>query len=296
MTAFFCDTDSELWYEVADRLNITNIIEMPYTIGGKEYLYDFGRSNYDYKEFFGKLRSGEVAITSALNPEDYKRYFEPFFRKGEDIFYVSFSSEMSGTFKYMDMALKELNAKYPGVKFVRYDTKAISMGAGLQVIAAAKLFNEGKSVEEICAYLDKMSPVTNISIVVDDLQHLKRGGRLSATQAFFGGIIKIKPIIKLTKQGTLIATDKVPGRNKALAVITDEIIRDASHLDEHPIVIMHGDCEEEAMRVKEKILSALPQTDVWVYPIGPVIGAHCGPGTIGICYVGKERPDAPSAN
>ena len=107
---------------------------------------------------------------------------------------------MSGTFKYMDMALKELNAKYPGVKFVRYDTKAISMGAGLQVIAAAKLFNEGKSVEEICAYLDKMSPVTNYLSRCRRPPAPQKRGRLSATQAFFGGILKIKPIIKLTKQ------------------------------------------------------------------------------------------------
>lgn len=292
MTAFFCDTDCELWYEQADRLGITNIILMPYTICGKEYFYDFGRT-YNPKEFFRLLREGNVAITSALNPEDYKNYFEPFFQKGEDIFYVSFSSEMSGTFKYMDIAVKELQEKYPGVKFTRYDTKAISMGAGIPVLAAAKLHNEGKSVEEICAYLDKLVPHVNSVIVVDDLQHLKRGGRISAASAVIGGILKIKPIIKLTKKGTLAALEKVAGRNKAIANAIDEVITSATVPGEHPIVIMNADCEEEALRAKEKLTAALPEADIWLYDVGPVIGAHCGPGTLAFCYVGKERPDAP---
>lgn len=295
MTAFFCDTDCELHYSKAEELGITNIILMPYTIGGKESLYDFGKT-YDAADFFKQLREGATAITSALNPEDYKNYFEPFYKKGEDIFYVSFSQEMSGTFKYMDMAIKELSAQYPNVKFTRYDTKAISMAAGIPVMAAAKLYNEGKSVEEICAYLDKLIPLINASVIVDDLQHLKKGGRLSAGQAFLGGILKIKPIIKLTKKGTLAPLDKVAGRNKAIATVTDEIIRDASHLDEHPIVIMHADCIDDATRIKDKFAAALPSADVWIYDVGPVIGAHCGPGTIGLCFVGKERPDAPAAS
>ncbi|MDD3947182.1 MAG: DegV family protein [Clostridia bacterium] len=295
MTAFFCDTNCEIRYDMAEKLGIKNIIQMPYTIDGKEYFYDLGKT-YNAKEFFALLRAGKPAITSALNPEDYKFYFEPFFKNGEDIFYVSFSSEMSGTFKYMDMAVKELQTQYPGVKFTRYDTKGISMSAGISVIAAAKMFHAGKSVEEIGAYLDTLVPIVNASVVVDDLQHLKRGGRLSAAQAFFGGILKIKPIIKLTKKGTLAALDKVPGRNKALATVTDHIINDVTMLDQYPIVILQADCEEDANRVKAKINAALPEADVWIYAVGPVIGTHCGPGTVGICYVGKERPDAVSAS
>jgi DegV family protein with EDD domain len=295
MTVFFCDTDSELWYDKADELGLKNIILMPYTICGKEYFYDFGR-NYDSKEFFRLMREGNIAITSALNPEDYKKYFEPYYQKGEDIFYVSFSSEMSGTFKYMDMAVKELSAKYPGVKFTRYDTKGISMGAGLSVIAAAKMFNAGKSVEEICAYLDHLIYKVNTFVIVDDLQYLKRGGRLSAMSALIGGILNIKPIIKLTKKGTLIPADKVPGRNKAIAKVTDQVLAEADMLDEYPIVVLHADCPSDAERIKEKLKAGLPQAEIWLQDIGPVIGAHCGPGTIGICFVGKERPDAPAAS
>lgn len=291
MTAFFCDTNCELWWTRAKELGIKNIIRMPYTICDKEYFYDLGEK-YDPKEFFGLVKAGNVPITSALNPEDYKVYFEPFFKAGEDIFYVSFSSEMSGTFKYLDMAIAELSKKYPNVKFTRYDTKAISMAAGIAVYAAAKAHNEGKSVEEITAMLDGLIQRINAVIVVDDLQHLKRGGRLSAAQAILGGILNIKPVIKLNKQGKLYSAAKVSGKNKAYAVVTDEIIASVSDFDKYPIVIMNADCAEDSARIAAKLQAALPAAQIWEQAVGPVIGTHCGPGTIGICYVGKERPDA----
>lgn len=288
MTAFFCDTNCEINYKTAAELGIKNIIRMPYTICDKEYFYDLGEK-YDPKWFFNLVREGNIPITSALNPEDYKSYFEPFFKAGEDILYVSFSSEMSGTFKYMDMAVKELSAIYPSVKFKRYDTKGISMAAGLSVMAAAKAYNAGKSVEEICAYLDTIVPYINASVVVDDLQHLKRGGRLTAVKAALGTLLKLKPIIKLSEKGVLSPVENVAGRNKALMTITEEIIQKADNFEDFPIVIMNADCLEDAERVKAKILAAHPNATVWQYNVGPVIGTHCGPGTIGICYKSKER-------
>lgn len=290
MTAFFCDTNCELWWDRAKALGITNIIRMPYTICDKEYFYDLGE-NTDSKKFFDLVRAGNTPITSALNPEDYKAYFEPFFKAGEDIFYVSFSTEMSGTFKYLEMAINELSKKYPGVKFTRYDTKGISMAAGIPVYYAAKAYNEGKSVDDIIKMLDNLVPSVNCTIVVDDLQHLKRGGRLSAAQAFFGGILNIKPIIKLNKDGKLAAVGKVPGRNKALLTMTDEIIEKVADTS-YPIVIMDADCREDSDRVAAKIKAVLPGADIWQQSVGPVIGTHCGPGTIGICFVGGERPNA----
>ncbi|MFA5449559.1 MAG: DegV family protein [Clostridia bacterium] len=290
MTAFFCDSNCELWWETANSLGIKNIIKMPYTISGEEKFYDLGK-DYDAKDFFDKIRKGNIPITSALNPENYKEYFEPFFKAGEDIFYVSFSSEMSATFKYMDMAVAELSKTYPDVKFTRYDTKGISLSAGLLVYIAAKAHNEGKSTDEIIALLDTLKNYTNCSIVVDDLQHLKRGGRLSGFQAFAGGMLNIKPIIKLSKLGTLFSAAKVMGRNKAFATIADEIIADAANTA-YPIAIMDADCRAESDRIAQKIKAALPDVEIWQQSVGPVIGTHCGPGTIGICYIGnKERPD-----
>lgn len=289
MTAFFFDTDSELNWKEAKELGLTNVIRMPYTICNEERFADLGES-YDPKAFFDLVKAGNVPVTSALNMEDYRNYFEPFFKKGEDIFYVSFGSSMSGTFKYMDIAVAELQKEYPNVKFTRYDTNAISMATGIAVCEAAKLFNAGKSVEEICAFLDVLVPRINAYVVADDLQHLKRGGRITAVKAAIGGLLKIKPVIKLTTAGKLSPFASVPGRNKALATITDEVIRDIRDTDKYPIVVMSADCRADADRVINKLKTALPNVEIWDYDVGPVIGTHCGPGTVGICFVGDARP------
>ncbi|MFI3229406.1 MAG: DegV family protein [Bacillota bacterium] len=295
MTAFFCDSNCELNYKYLEELNITNVIYMPYSICDEEKYFDMGKA-YDAKAFFDLVRAGNTPKTSALNPAEYITYFEPFFAKGEDIFYVSFSHSMSGTFKYMDMAIKELSAKYPNVKFTCYDTKAISMSAGLMVYAAAKQFNAGKSVDEICAYLDEIQQHMHAHVTVDDLQYLKRGGRITATSAIIGGLLKLKPLIKLVDFGMLQSFGTVPGRNKAMLSLADEVIKTATDIKDFPIAILTADCRPEAERVKARILSQLPDATVILCDVGPTIGAHCGPGTIGICFKSTStRPVAPKA-
>lgn len=264
---------------------------MPYTLDGVEKFYDLGK-DHNAKAFFDALRDGQTAITSALNPADYTEYFEPFFKAGEDIFYISFSSEMSGTFKYMDTAVKELKEKYPKASFTRYDTKGISLAAGVPVWAAAKAFAEGKTVNEVIRLLDSLCPRMNALLVADDLNYLKRGGRLSSAQAFFGSILKIKPIIKLTNKGTLEVFEKVSGANKAYLQITQELVASVSDLDDYPVCILTADNDEAREILVEELRELLPKANLWVYDVGPVIGTHCGPGTVAVVFVGDERPRA----
>ena len=159
MSVIFIDTDSELPFEKAQELNLDDkfIIKMPYTICDKETFYDLGES-YDAKEFFSLVRAGNMPITSGLNVEIYKEYFEPFFAQGEDILYVSFSEELSGTFKYHDIAIEELREKYPDAKYRRFDTRGISLVAGLPCYYAVKMHNEGKSNDEIVEFLSEFAP------------------------------------------------------------------------------------------------------------------------------------------
>ncbi len=288
MTAFFCDTNCELNYKILEELNVTNVIKMPYTICEEEKYFDMGKE-YNAKDFFDLVRAGNIPKTSALNPEEYKAYFEPFFAKGEDIFYVSFSSTMSGTFKYMDMAVNELKAQYPNVKFTRYNTSAISMAAGLLVYNAIKQFNAGKSVEEICEFLDNEQQYVHAHVTVDDLQHLKRGGRITAVKAALGTMLKLKPLIKLVSTGMLQPFGNVAGRNKAILSITDGVIATAVDTKEYPISILTADCRQEAERVRDRLQASLPDATIWICDVGPTIGAHCGPGTLGICYKSKEK-------
>ncbi|MDR0697486.1 MAG: DegV family protein [Christensenellaceae bacterium] len=286
MATLIFDSNSELLWTKAKELNLNNCIRMPYTICDTEYFYDLGEK-YDAPWFFNLVRQGNIPITSALNPENYKTYFEPFFKKGEEILYISFSTKMSGTFAYLDTAIAELKAKYPDVKYTRYDTKAISMATGLQVYLAAKAFNEGKSIAEIIKLLDDISPRTHITLIVDDLQHLRRGGRLNTIQTLIGGVLKIKPVIKLLEDGTLGAKDKVNGLNKAIHYLANDAVANAQ--DKYPIVVHDADSQIEGDRLGLMIKDKLPDAEIWRQSVGPVIGAHCGPGAIAICYIGSNN-------
>lgn len=286
MNVLFIDTDCELPYARAEEVGLTNVIRMPYTICGKEYFYDLGKT-YNAKEFFTLVRQGNMPITSGLNSEIYKGYFEPFFAKGDDILYLSFSSEMSGTFKYMEVAVKELSELYPKAKFRRFDTKSISMGAGLPIYIAGKMHQEGKTNDEIIEFLTPFIKRVHCVFSPCDLFHLKRGGRISGAVATFGTMLQMKPIIRVMEDGKLASTSKVQGRNKLINYLADEVIQNVTELDKYPIVILDADCAEDADKIAQKIRDAHPEADVWRYDIGPVIGTHCGADTIGLVYIGK---------
>lgn len=290
MSVLFIDTDSELPYEKAAELNLDTkfIIKMPYTICNEEHFYDLG-SDYNAKEFFGKVREGNMPITSGLNSEIYKEYFEPFFAANEDILYVSFSSQMSGTFKYMETAINELAKKYPNAKFRRYDTLGISMATGLPCYYAVKMHNEGKSNDEIIAFLEGFCKRVNAVFSPNDLFYLKKGGRLSAAAATFGTMLQIKPIIKINDEGKLYTAGKVNGRMKAINTILDDVVNNVADVDKYPIVVLNADCEKDADKLIAKIKERLPEATIWNYPVGPVIGTHCGPDTIACIYVGEHR-------
>lgn len=291
MTVLLYDTDSELTLDLATKYGIeNNVIRMPYTLCGEHRFAELSRPG-DSKEFFDKIREGNMPTTAGLNLEEYKAIFEPYFKAGEDIFYISFSTRMSGTFAIMDAAYAELKKDYPSAKLVRYDTKAISMATGMLVIEGVKKFKETGSVEQTIDYLDSIRNKCQISIIVGDLMYLKRGGRLSSVKALLGGILQLKPIIKLTDAGTLIPTVNVAGRNKALKTILAEIV---DTLDpSFPVVTVSEGCPDDEKRATEFIKAAFPQAEIMNLEIGPVIGTHCGPSTIGFCFfTHTERPAA----
>lgn len=288
MSVVFIDTNCELNYKTAYKLGLTNVIRMPYTICNQEYFYDLGES-YDAHKFFTLEREGNMPITSGLNAENYKEYFEPFFAKGEDILYISFSSKLSGTFAYLDTAIAELTAKYPKAKFRRFDTKSISLGAGIAVYYAGLLYKEGKTNDEIIAELTTFITRTNAIFSPNDLQYLKRGGRISSAAANLATMLQIKPIIRVDDEGKLVNTTKVQGRKKAINYIAEDVIKNARDLDKFPIIVLDADCKGDSEILQKKIKEGLPEANIWAYDIGPVIGTHCGYDTIAACYVGDKR-------
>lgn len=282
MSVFFTDTDCEMDWTDAEKLGI-NVIKMPYTIKNQEYFYDYGK-NTNIKEFYDLMRSGEVSITSALNQEDYINYFEPVFEKGEDIFYVHFSSELSGTFNHMNSALAVLKEKYPDRKLTCFDTKNISLGAGIIAIEAAKLHNKGATDEQLLEFLNTFSKQVSIYFYVDSLKYLKRGGRISTASAVFGTMLNVKPILTVTGEGKLEKMTTVMGGKKAIAFLYDKFVKEYKEDTNCECFVLDADNKEAADELAEKITKTGKPVQIRRMSVGPVIGSHCGPGTIGLIF------------
>ncbi len=287
MGVFFIDTDSELWYDKVEEFGL-KLIRMPYFLKGQEYLDDGGKSS-DYKSFFAAMREGEMPKTAALNEQNYLDYFEPYFAAGEDMFYLTFSHQLSATFQFMESALEKLRAKYPQARFRWFDSKGISMSCGIQCYYAGKMYKEGKSFDEIIAFLEDFTKHVSCTFVVDDLHHLKRGGRISATVAILGGLLGIKPVIKVTDEGKLVNVDKIKGSRRVISYMAEKFNENVLDCKNYDVWIMQGDCLERGEELKAAILEKHPEANVHVQMVGPVIGAHCGPGTLGLIYYGKTR-------
>lgn len=287
MSVLIIDADGELWYTKQEELGV-ECIQMPYSYGGEEYYYDLGKST-DFKKFYTAVRGGEIPKTMALNPSEYVEILEKHFAAGEDVLYVSFSHAMSGTFEHLNTALNQLKEKYPERKCTVFDTKSICLGAGIQMQYAAELKNAGASDAEIIEKLTAFRDRSVVYFVVDDLMHLKRGGRLSGMAAFAGTLLSLKPILTLDERGSLKVFEKITGKKKALRKMAEYVARDLTGT-EFSVYVVDADCPEEGDVLAEMIKQLRPDAKIQRQIIGPVIGAHCGPGTIGVIFVADQRP------
>lgn len=287
MSVLIIDADGELWYTRQEELRV-DYIKMPFSYCGKEYDYDLGKET-DFRAFYDAVRKGEVPKTMALNPDDYVRILEPYFEKGEDVLYVSFSHAMSGTFDHLDSALNTLAEKYPERKCTVFDTKGISLGAGIQMEYAAELKNKGASDDEIIKALTELRDRVSVYFVVEDLMHLKRGGRLSGAAAFAGTLLSLKPVLTHDERGGLKVFEKITGKKKALRKMADRVIAELTGT-EFPVYIVDADCPADGDALKDMILEKRPEAKIVRQIVGPVIGAHCGPGTVGVIFIADKRP------
>ena len=286
---FMTDSDSDLPFSYVDQLDMT-MVYMPYIIDGKEYFDDLGRAGKQ-KEYFDNMRAGATPVTSLLPQAVYEEYFEPVFQEGKDILFVSFSSQLSGTIRNIYAAREELLEKYPERKMIVVDTLSISAPQTILILKAHALYREGKSMEEVAAWLEENKLKAQAWFTVDDLVYLKRGGRISAMAAAVGSMLDLKPIITETKEGKLVSTEKVRGRKQALRVLVDKAVENIDDPANADVIILHADAPEDAARVEGKLREKIPGLEkIDTYYVGPVIGAHCGPGTVAVCFFGKERP------
>ncbi len=287
MYQLFCDSNCELWYTQVRELGL-NVIRMPYTLAGEEYFYDMGEKT-DLKAFFDAMKGGEVPKTSALNEAIYIDYFEPVLKRGEDILYVSFSHKMSKTFDAMDRAIATLKEQYPERQIRCVDTLSISMGCGFVVYYAALKYKEGATMDELEAYVKELAEHTATYFAVDDLTYLYRGGRVSGVSKVVGNLLNIKPVLHFDEEGRIINIAKEKGFRRALSSMIGYMKTNGEDVDKYKIVVIHADCKEQAEKFVENIKAEYPAADVVTQLVGPVIGAHCGPGTVGLIFHCKNK-------
>jgi len=245
--------------------------------------------SHDFKAFFDKMREGATPKTSALNECAYLEYFEPVLARGEDIYYITFSHQMSGTFTAMQNAINALKEKYPERTIRFKDSKSISLGSGFITYYGALKYKEGVSMDELDAYLEDLIAHTATYFVVDDLTYLYRGGRVSGVTRVLGNLLGIKPILYFNEEGKILNIQKQKGMRKALSALLAYMKEKGSELDKYKVFVMQADCEELAQRFVADIKAKFGDLDITVQPVGPVIGAHCGPGTIGLIFHAKEK-------
>jgi len=278
-----CDLSAEYL-----RDNNVPVIPFHFTLNGKDYEDNFGTS-ISYVDFYNKLRKGEMSTTTQITPIVYEEYFRKYVAEGLSIIYIGFSSALSESFNHSVMAKKTILEENQTADITVVDSKCASVGQGLLVYYACEMKKQGKSKEEIAAWVEDTKLKVNHWFTVDSLDHLHRGGRLSATSAAFGTVLKIKPILIVDNEGKLIPKDKVRGRQKSIDALSQELKSRIVNPEEQIVFISHGDCIEEAEQLKQLVLSKVNVKDIIINYLGPVIGTHTGPGLLCIAFIGNCR-------
>ncbi len=286
---FMTDSDSDLSFRHVDEKEI-EMVYMPYSVDGVEYKDDLGRSG-NQKEFFDKMRQGTVPVTSALNMQNYLVIFDPILVRGQDVLFLAFSSQLSATLNFLRQALEELKETYPERRCRVVDTLSISAPQTLLILEAYKRYEQGQSMDEVGDWVEQNRLRAHAWITVDDLVYLKRGGRISSAAATMGTLLDLKPVIVESRSGKLTPAEKVRGRKAAIRLIAERTAENIENAAEQTMIIMHADALEDAQRLEYLIREKVPDIGgIDTVFVGPVIGAHCGPGTLAACFMGKERP------
>lgn len=281
------DSSCDLPAPLLEKMGI-RVVPLAVNLDGKTYFnYPDGRA-IGFEEFYAQLKVGKQATTSAVNMSMFRTVMEAELIAGHDVLYLGFSSGLSGTFNAGAMAARELQEEYPEFELIAVDTLCACMGQGLLVYLAALEKAGGKSMHEVRDFVEAQKLHICHWYTVDDLQHLKRGGRIGGTTARLGTMLNIKPVMNMDNEGKLAAVSKARGRAAALRALVDKMGEQAIEPEKQTVFIAHADCYDDAHKVAEMIHERFGSKSLINY-IGPVIGAHAGPGTVALFFVGKER-------
>ncbi len=262
------------------------LLKFSYTIDHTEYK----DGDMDTKTFFDLERDGKLPTTSQLNPADIIPGFEQVLSSGSDLLYIAFSSGLSGSYNNLSLVAKDMRQKYPDRKIYVIDSLCASLGQGLLVDYAVKMRDDGKSIDEVNNWVESNKLGLNHWFTVDSLSHLRRGGRVTGAAAFVGNLLHIKPVLNVDYEGHLIPREKEQGRKRALKCLIEKMEEYIYQPDGQSVFISHGDDIEAAEKLAGMVKARFPEVgEIMINPLGAVIGAHAGPGTIALFFMGKSR-------
>lgn len=277
------DATLDLPIDLIEKYNMY-IIPMNIILDGKEMEYEPGEKNLTIEDFYKAIREGKSSTTSQINPSLYIEHFSPILSEGDDIIYIGLTSGLSGTFQSANIAKNMLEEEYPERKILIVESFCASAGLGYCLYLAGKKKEEGYSIDELYDWAVDIQPKISHWFTVDDLFYLQKGGRLSMAEAMVGSALKIKPILSVDEKGKLYAAAKVRGSKKSDEYMINKINEELSEKD-HTVFVAHGDCEDRALALKEKIEAQTKAENIVITKIGPVIGTHTGPGMLAVLYV-----------
>ena len=281
------DNGCDLPVEWLEKNNI-HLIRFGLNIDGVEYEGETNK-NISVEEFYEKIKNGAMPKTSQINPFIAREHIEPFLKDGFDVLYISFSSGLSGSCNSVKIAALELNDDYKERKVYVVDSLCASLGQGLFLDYIIKYIKEDTIIEDAYEYAESLKLNICHDVAVNDLFHLKRGGRVSTASAILGTILSIKPVLHVDNNGKLVVIDKVRGRRSSIKRLYEYFIENNIIEDDDPIFISHANCLEETEMLIDMIKEVKPNNKVYVNYIGPIIGSHTGQGTIALFYKGKSR-------
>lgn len=284
MTDSCCDLSASL----AEELGIF-VLPLSLELSGQTYHNYLDGREIGFSDFYNRIRAGETATTSAISVGIFEEAMRPFLESGKDILCLSFSSALSTTYQSAVIAAGEMAESFPEAKIHVVDTLSASLGQGLLVYLCARKKQAGLDIDALRDYAEQTKGQVCHWFTVDDLNHLKRGGRVSATAALFGTMLSIKPVLHVDDQGRLIPVSKSRGRRAALTALVDRMEQTAVDPGTQTVFISHGDCPEDAQFVADEIRRRFGTEDIRINFVGPVIGNHSGPGTMALFFLGTER-------
>lgn len=282
------DSSCNLTEDMIDEFDL-EVLPLTFMVDGEQHQSYLKGRKTDLRQFYTMMREGKTITTSLPKLDESEATIKGMLERGEDVLYIGFSSGLSGTFGAMDLIIDQLRADYPERKLMSIDSLAASGGQGMLVYLACRKKAQGATIEETAAYAEEIRDHICHWFTVDDLMFLFRGGRVSRTSAWAGTMLNIKPVLHVDNDGKLVPMEKMRGRKKAIKALLDHMEQTLSGPIDYPIFITHGDCIEDVEYLESLISEKYGDVEFVVNYVDPVIGAHSGPGTLALFYVGTEK-------